>query len=94
VAQLAVATHLVVVGYSFRDDHVNHVIRSWLADHQATTLVVIDPYFPAESTAWKEGFQQELRIRLIPPDGGPPELQFRQRMHIIRARAADALPNL
>ena len=35
--------HLVVVGYSFRDDHVNEQIRRWLGGQQKRTMTVVDP---------------------------------------------------
>jgi hypothetical protein len=46
IDDLRKTTHLVVVGYSFGDDHVNELIRHWLAVDVTRILVVIDPAFP------------------------------------------------
>jgi hypothetical protein len=43
---LAAAETLVVVGYSFRDTHINHSIARWLAGNDLRRIVVIDPEFP------------------------------------------------
>ncbi|GAA4193321.1 hypothetical protein GCM10022288_26930 [Gryllotalpicola kribbensis] len=40
---LAQRTRLIVIGYSFRDDHVNEVIRRWVNTSPACEIVVIDP---------------------------------------------------
>ena len=34
---------LVVVGYSFRDDHVNEYIRNWMNGDPSRTLTIINP---------------------------------------------------
>lgn len=40
---LAEARALVVVGYSFRDEHVNEVLRRWLNARRENRLVILDP---------------------------------------------------
>lgn len=37
-SRLAGATRLAIVGYSFRDDHVNDVIRRWIVEHYLARL--------------------------------------------------------
>lgn len=37
------ASNLVVVGYSFGDEHVNTVVRNWLAADGSRTIVILDP---------------------------------------------------
>ncbi|KFF58194.1 hypothetical protein JF66_20390, partial [Cryobacterium sp. MLB-32] len=37
------ASNLVVVGYSFGDEHVNTVVRNWLAADESRTIVILDP---------------------------------------------------
>ena len=44
-AALEATTRLVVIGYSFRDDHVNTYIANWLNESQEHTVVIIDPGF-------------------------------------------------
>jgi hypothetical protein len=38
--------HLIVVGYSFRDDHINVVIKDWLQNLNGRRLTIVDPFFP------------------------------------------------
>jgi hypothetical protein len=38
------ADRLVIVGYSFRDDHVSTLIYEWLDVDTSRTLTVLDPY--------------------------------------------------
>ncbi len=42
---LADATNLIVVGYSFRDDHINEYISQWLNQSADNKLTVINPGF-------------------------------------------------
>jgi hypothetical protein len=49
---LALADHLLVVGYSFRDEHVNEYIRRWLNADSAHLITVIDPAFPGSQGGW------------------------------------------
>lgn len=43
---LARATHLVVVGYSFGDSHVNAMIRDWLTHNDERTMTILDKTWP------------------------------------------------
>jgi hypothetical protein len=43
---LAKSSALLVVGYSFRDEHINVVLKRWLIADQDRRLAVIDPSFP------------------------------------------------
>ncbi len=53
-ASLKAATRLVVVGYSFRDSHVNRAITSYVNEGAETKrLVIVDPY-PPESAFVKD----------------------------------------
>jgi hypothetical protein len=45
-AFLATSDHLIVVGYSFRDDHINSAIARWVNGTQETRLTIVDPAFP------------------------------------------------
>jgi hypothetical protein len=44
---LASAQRLIVVGYSFRDDHVNQIVRRWTYERRQQELVIVDPAIPA-----------------------------------------------
>ena len=41
--KLADSDHLIVVGYSFRDDHINEVIGRWTREDKKRTISIIDP---------------------------------------------------
>jgi hypothetical protein len=44
---MARADRLVVVGYSFGDDHINTVMRNWLGADDSRTITILDPSWPA-----------------------------------------------
>lgn len=43
------ATHLVVVGYSFGDAHVNSLIRNWMLSRVDRTIGIVDVHWDGES---------------------------------------------
>lgn len=43
--RLMKCNELYVIGYSFRDSHINALIRRWLADRQGGVLRIADPEF-------------------------------------------------
>jgi hypothetical protein len=65
-ARLQKATDLVVVGYSFRDAHVNQFIARWFNKDDSRRLVIVDP---SESVDGLFGFQMKAYCdpRLNPP---------------------------
>lgn len=101
------ARTLLVVGYSFRDDHVNEVIRRWVNRGGDNRIVVVDPcHVPWQRRGESSPFTAELEIGLaghgplpaIParPGGFPPARPDTpakpQRLMVIRERARSALP--
>lgn len=81
--KLSECDQLVVVGYSFRDDHVNEVIRRWAHDDESRTLSLVDPT-PSET-----GFRGQLISNLNPwssPQGEP----LPQRVDIRKETAGEA----
>ncbi|MFC4242961.1 SIR2 family protein [Gryllotalpicola reticulitermitis] len=40
------ASHLVIVGYSFGDRHINSMIRDWMLASESRTMTVLDLYWP------------------------------------------------
>jgi hypothetical protein len=97
--------HLVVVGYSFRDEHVNEQIRTWLNADSNRTITVVDPSFPPGLSGYvpKEDFRSQLQRSLIPDGptiiGGEtipprPNQLFEARLEVIRDTAARALPQV
>jgi len=55
-SRLELTQELQVCGYSFRDDHVNHIILNWLIGDRQRVLKVADPALDARQV------QQELYI--------------------------------
>lgn len=91
-AMMARVTHLTVVGYSFRDDHVNEIISRWTFENPARTLTVVDPNWPQHyRPGLTRDFREELNLHLNPAgysDDFPP------RLHVVRESCGDALPEL
>jgi hypothetical protein len=88
--------HLVVVGYSFRDEHVNEQIRRWINADLARRITVIDPEYPASRRRFdgrKEEFRDVLRDSLIPSSGPNvrPDWAFEPRLEVVRSTTKDAL---
>lgn len=86
---LAVADQLVVVGYSFRDDHVNEIVRRWAAEDLGRTVLIIDPAFP---DAPERNFRTELLSALNPSKWE--QNPWEPRVAVVRSPASQALPHL
>lgn len=65
------AQALLVVGYSFRDDHVNDIIRRWINRSERSRIVVVEPNWDATSSYSGQSFQRELRRALSGHDEIP-----------------------
>ena len=54
---IAQISALLVVGYSFRDEHINVLLKRWLVADQDRRLAVIDPGFPEhwQQLGWSGG---------------------------------------
>jgi hypothetical protein len=82
--QLAVCDELVVVGYSFRDAHINEAIRHWSGENSERRIVIVDP-------RWERLHWNDFRSQLVA------SLNARgmaRRVEIIKAGAGEALPRL
>jgi SIR2-like domain len=88
---LAKADRLVVMGYSFRDPHINTVIRRWTRGDLTRTMVVVDPNFP-DNRQWRQDvdFRKELLAYLTPPSWKS-EPDFPNRLDVLRVKASEAL---
>ena len=83
-AQLQASDELVVVGYSFRDDHINELVRRWMAAREDNVLTVIDPSFPERpSWGWEDG--TDFRTKLIAA------LEPTGRLRVLREKASVGL---
>ncbi|GAA3401722.1 SIR2 family protein [Pseudarthrobacter polychromogenes] len=53
--------HLVIVGYSMRDEHINAALRRWVVEHPEGRLSIVDPGFPDIADAqYDVPFQRDL----------------------------------
>ena len=88
--QLRKAKRLIVIGYSFRDDHVNQISRRWTFDGWGPEIIVVDPGFPRHPTpAGDATFRDQLLSHL-----DPPQERWGTSLEIIRESAREALPAL
>jgi hypothetical protein len=86
---LSWATRLIVIGYSFRDPHVNEMIRRWTAN--SGTMVIVDPAL-RDPGRLRRDFRAELIASLNPParggEGSPP------RVELVESAAGEAIAHL
>jgi hypothetical protein len=69
------AEGLVVVGYSFRDEHVNEILKRWINNDSRRRIVAVDPSFPDRRGA-ESSFAEEVRAFLA---GRPERPEFAGR---------------
>lgn len=84
------ADHLIVVGYSFRDAHVNEVIRHWTIDDPARTITLIDPGLPEQfhgrpGADFRSALVESLNPESWKEDPPPP------RVRLLRLKAGQGL---
>jgi hypothetical protein len=95
VDELRRSTHLVVVGYSFSDPHINELVQVWLGTDVNRKLFVVDPGFPTEFDALDRDFRRDLWTQLV--KGEIKDGKFcilHARMLVLRESATSALPKL
>lgn len=79
---------LLVVGYSFRDDHINETIRRWINDGTGRQIFVIDPsWSPGRNLA--DDFRCELEFYLVSTMSAANAQQ--KCLHVIKEGAGKAL---
>ncbi len=92
--QMSSATQLAIIGYSFRDDHVNELIQRWCQEDIARTILVIDPAWPDTIGAPEHlasDFRAKLNNYLVPWADGEDQ-SFERRLYVQRERCSEALP--
>jgi hypothetical protein len=99
--QLAVSGRLVIIGYSFRDDHINEILRRWINDDVHREVVIVDPQFPDHERVMtvdssENPFRDDLYISLHPDGYRRPGDRhsadlFAARMTVIRKPASEAI---
>ncbi|KRE90125.1 SIR2 family protein [Arthrobacter sp. Soil764] len=63
------SNHLVIVGYSMRDEHINAAIKRWVNSRLAPVITIIDPYPPDAAAYWDHNasFYSSLLARIENP---------------------------
>jgi hypothetical protein len=56
--ELAGVERLVVVGYSFRDEHVNHYVTQWFNERVSRKLTIVDPSFSSNGTPYAQSLRR------------------------------------
>lgn len=84
---------LVVIGYSFRDEHVNTALRQWTYQGHRDGLVVIDPSASDEWSPFMEKFVNAHQER-IPGSELQWDWVMRNPHRLIRRGAADGIAEL
>jgi len=87
------ADRLVIIGYSFRDEHVNEIIQRWTSEDIARTITVVDPNWPENFYGDpRRDFRATMSLHLNPYDHGPEN--FSPRLQVIRDTCSAALSRL
>jgi hypothetical protein len=91
-SDLKESSHLVIVGYAFADDHVNQLIRSWLATDDSRRLFIVDPNFPQDFQIKAPAFAAELLRNLRYGEHAEGAYQIRAtRLLVLREPAKTAI---
>jgi hypothetical protein len=84
---LAQVETLLVVGYSFRDEHINVAIRRWLNADATHVIVVVDPFYPEDGQRLERSdFRSAMGSALNSTDD--------KRLHALRLAASQGLEEL
>lgn len=79
--ELSRSEHLVVIGYSFRDSHINTYLSNWLNESVENRVSIVDPFFNSSS----ESYMGYLG-RLTRGD--------KAQVRIIRQKTSESIPEL
>lgn len=99
---LQATNHLIVVGYSFRDEHINVLIRDWLEGHASPELTIVDPSFPSMPGGYGyppfvEWLSRKVYVEHVLGEdkygNRPVRFEFRPGFDVFRKGARAALPN-
>jgi hypothetical protein len=90
---LTEVSRLIVIGYSFRDPHINTVIRRWTRGDLTRTIAVVDPNFPDDPWQQDDDFRTELLAHLKPPSWKS-DTSFLDRLDVRRVKASEALAEM
>jgi SIR2-like domain len=85
--KLADCQHLIIVGYSFRDEHINEIVRRWTREDETRFITLIDPTPPTSP------FGREL-IENLNPTTRDPDFERPPRVEVQQETAGEAFAQL
>lgn len=91
---LSSAQQLVVIGYSFRDDHVNDVVTRWSAEDVGRRLLIVDPFWPQYTDASASDQGWDFRAQLHQHLSGSALQGIPARLAVWRMRSSVAIERL
>ena len=92
--ELKSASHLVIIGYSFGDNHINELIRKWMNTDLKRKLVIVDPNFSMGYSSTYSSFKLAIIQQFLLPSRSPSAKPEETRVLLIRKTAKDAIPDL
>lgn len=63
--ELMKAKKLIIIGYSFRDDHINTYILNWLNKNNNNYMKIIDPGFNKNDTLFAKTIKRHLKSKRL-----------------------------
>jgi len=94
ISELRKTSHLIIVGYSFGDDHINELITKWLNSDPNRKLVILDPNVPDRSRWNRNTFLNQIFSSLQRVERGNPAKVNVSRVLPIQSSAKLALADL
>jgi hypothetical protein len=67
-------SHLLVLGYSFRDDHINHIIEHWFTSNRTTKVTIVGaPKSDVDKNPFCRARNDEINKRVLYDGSGVEE---------------------
>ncbi|MDF2506511.1 MAG: hypothetical protein K0Q52_370 [Microbacterium sp.] len=85
------ASHLLIVGYSFGDEHVNTIVRNWMNADPRRTIAIVDPGWVTERMIIGPDTDPSFKEALM-YTAGLPLKEVPGRIVVIRKGAREGLP--
>ena len=79
-----------MVGYSFRDDHINHYLAKWINQESTRLMRIIDPCFEESAVPFASTLKSECRDRI---EVEPVTVKEGRRVRALPAQRTPGEPN-
>jgi hypothetical protein len=84
-------TNLVIVGYSFGDNHINQLIRNWMLADAQRTLVIVEPHWALAGSGEDRGIRYDFLLEYGGSSGRSPLHDTPRRVTPVQGRTAEVL---